>query len=149
MTPLEYDPQTFVHVDTQDAMQDMFAKVKGFHDAMIRRLDWMTEDEVRQDLGLYYGNRNAVHMLIHSQFASCPVVEILGVNVDILCLRPNWELMGFGIVEERRVILSFEGEILPRLVDTLHFGLMCEQLYYRLGELTLLKPGLDPSPPIW
>ena len=66
--------------------------MKALHDSVLKQVNWTTENEVRQDLRVYYGHKDVLQVVFHSQYESSPFVEIIAVKVELLNIRPEWRM---------------------------------------------------------
>jgi hypothetical protein len=130
----------FESVGSEADLHAFFSKVRGLHDCLIKQVEWVTVDEVRQDMCVYYGTNDLARLIIHSQNQSNPIVELVAEKVDLLNIRPKWDLMASGAIKDKRIIIWFAGDnfVSPGVPA---FGLICQSLYYRIRDNAALEPA--------
>jgi hypothetical protein len=142
---LELDLESsFECVKTESDLVRFFSKVKALHDSVLKQVNWTTENEVRQDLRVYYGHKDVLQVVFHSQYESSPFVEIIAVKVELLNIRPEWEIQATGEIKDGRIIISFGGNafVSPGVPA---FGFACQSLYYRIHDKASLPTTVSAS----
>jgi uncharacterized protein with PIN domain len=138
LDPLELDLSLFSHIRTAEEMH-VFIEQMDIHDAILKEVTWITEDEMLQDLSLRCGSCNRLRIVIQSASCMTPVIELIAVNVEFFTIDPRCELRLWGKTRHNRIILSLSGE--PRSPDAPSHGVVCETLYYRVNDITSLRPA--------
>ncbi len=137
MKILDYDLSKFTRIASASDLEDFFRVTRGLHDSIVKELSWTTEDRVKRDLSLHYGDGDGARIIMQTQHSESPVIELVARTVELLSIRPGWEVNGYGMVEKGKIVVSFSQNY---AADNVHHGLICKELYYRIHNIDTLQP---------